>query len=139
MNTHYEKRPQYPVYRMPFKGDSLYRDSFVNNLDEQQKKAIELNRKLSAPSIDPKEIKLKLSADHLNLNCAGLKFEERNKMIDTSKLMNDNLYKSTSMKPRQEAVSNIPAPSQYDTIYRNEYIPKPLIVKKNLKQRVPIW
>ena len=28
---HIEKHPQYPVYSLPFKGESLYRDSFAKS------------------------------------------------------------------------------------------------------------
>jgi hypothetical protein len=140
VNTHFEKRPNYPVYRLPFKGDSVYRDSFVNNLKEnQRKKAYELNCKMTSPSRDPNEIKLKLSMDHLKQQYAGIKFEGRQKMIDPSKLMNNDLYKTKSMRPMIEEVVNIPAPNQYATMYRDEFIKKPMIKRKNVKPKIPLW
>lgn len=94
--THHERHPKYPVYSLPFKADSVYRESFVNNLEENQKKANDWNNKIIAPSLDPKEIKLKVSADHLMPHIKKCKLDGKEKMIDTRELMNSELYKTSS-------------------------------------------
>lgn len=65
MNNMFAKHPKQHYYPLPWKGDTVYRDSFVKNSAENQIKARELNHGLSAPSLDPKQIKQKVTADHI--------------------------------------------------------------------------
>lgn len=91
-----ERCPQYPIYRLPFKGDSMYRESFVKNLEEQQKKADDWNRKITAPSLDPQEIKMKVTEDHVKPKFSIMQMERAQKMFDPRDIIFADLYKTAS-------------------------------------------
>jgi len=67
----------------------------MDALDPKNKNNRLLNQRLSCPLLDPKEIKIKATADHLN-NKFQLPIEQRQKMIDTKEALSNDLYKTLS-------------------------------------------
>lgn len=109
----------------------------MKNLKDQQEKAKDWNHRISAPSLDPKEIKLKVSADHLKNKFAVINMNKRNKMFNIKEVMGNELYKTLSCRPKQDVVKNLVNPSHFQTMYRHEFVQKPLIRKKRMNKVVP--
>lgn len=120
---------------MPFKGDSIYRESFVNNIDSQLQKAKGWNHTISAPSLDPKEIKIKVTTDHIKPKYTFAKMERTAKMFNPKEMQFSDAYKAKSYKPKDEVVENMVIPIHFQTTYRNEFDKKEMI-KRKLKKRL---
>lgn len=144
----FAKHPTYAYYKTPFKGDSIYRESYVNNLEENQRKAQDWNHRISAPSLDPKEIKLKVTAgrylsafhsfiDHIKPTIDYNKFE-RNLSPNPLDSAHPEFFKTISYKPRHEVPDNMSIPSHFNTIYRSEFIKKEM-VKRKPRRKIPLF
>mmetsp|Transcript_20154 Transcript_20154/g.17853 ORF Transcript_20154/g.17853 Transcript_20154/m.17853 type:complete len:217 (+) Transcript_20154:300-950(+) len=132
-----EKQPIYPIYELPFKGGSTYRESFRRKLGKNENR--DLRNSDSNPALDPKEIKKKVSADHIKHNFSQIKMIGRQVQVDPLSVRNNKAYIANSMKPKYELVQNMKIPAQFDTIYRNEYVKKPMVKRKKIKKKPLVW
>ena len=101
-------------------------------------KAKDWNHTISAPSLDPKEIRLKVSADHIKPKFSVIKMERTSHMFNPKDMLFSDVYKARSFKPKDEVVENMVIPVHFQTIYRNEFDKKEMI-KRKLKKRVPFY
>ena len=109
----------------------------MNNLESQLQKAKDWNHTISAPSLDPKEIRLKVSADHIKPKYSIAKMERTTKMYNPQEMQFTDVYKAKSYKPKDEVVENMVIPVHFQTTYRNEFDKKEMI-KRRLKKRLHI-
>lgn len=136
--SYHEKHPQYPIYRLPFKGDSIYRESFRRKLNRGKGGEKEIRPSYSNPALNPEEIKKKVSADHIKQNFSQIKMLGKYKQVDPTSVRNSDVYMAKSMKPKAEVVENMNIPAHFKTIYRNEFIKKP-IIKRKAKKKPLVW
>ncbi|CAI2369800.1 unnamed protein product [Moneuplotes crassus] len=134
------KHPKYPVYMLPFKGDSIYRESFRRKLTQRLKedKSPDGGTKLPS-SLDPVQIKLKVCKDHIKQNFSMLKMNGKPKEFYPSKTTQREVYMAKLMKPKDDPVHNSQLLSNFKTIYSNEFVEKPIIRKKKIKTKPMVW
>ncbi|CAI2369895.1 unnamed protein product [Moneuplotes crassus] len=137
---YHAKHPKNPIYNLPFKGDSIYRESFRRKMSRKlsEDKTSGANNKLPT-SLDPKEIKLKVCKDHIKQNFNMLKMTDRNVQYYPSEALKSGIYTSRSMKPKEDPVHNSQLLSNFQTIYGNEFIQKPIVKRKKVKTKPKFW
>lgn len=134
------RHPKYPVYMLPFKGDSIYRESFRRKLSQRLKEDRSPEGKTKLPSsLDPTEIKLKVCKDHIKQNFSMLKMNGRTKQFYPSKTLQRDVYMAKSMKPKPDPVHNSQLLSNFKTMYGKEFVKKPIVKKKKVKTKPMVW